>query len=132
MEIQWKYSFLTAILHRDIRNSSFFLLIYFPHSIWTFISLFYLDLFSVPLSFQFQFIFNSISVYFQFNFSSISFLFQFCFNSFSIRPRSHFGYLPNFFKRDLWLKNGQLTRKKLFRKFELLNCYFCQIKHCDL
>ena len=37
--------FLTAISHRGLRNDFFFLyqLIYFPYSIWTFISLYYLD-----------------------------------------------------------------------------------------
>ena len=61
----------------------FFPFIYFSYSIWTFISLLYLD-FYVPFLFgfffQFNFNFSTISVQFQFNFrhfSSISILFLF-------------------------------------------------------
>ena len=86
--------FLTAILHRGLRNC-FFLTsnLHFPYSfwtfiplsLWTFISLFYLDIF---FSILFQLVFNS----FLFFFICFSILFQFFF----IQLRSHFGFLPNF------------------------------------
>ena len=64
------FLFLTAISHRGLRNSFFLRYIYFSHilfgllfpfSIWTFISLFYLD-FYFYLEFYFTFLpfFNSI------------------------------------------------------------------------
>ena len=76
--------FLTAILHRGLRNdfsffqvaSTFFHILFgllYPSSIWTFISLFYLD-FYFPLLFGLFF--------------SFSFLFQFFFSVFSILLRS--------------------------------------------
>ena len=99
-------TFLTAILHRGLRNCFFthsftfhilFGLLY-PLSIWTFISLFYLNFFQFNFSsipFQFQFNFISISVQFQLKFSSISVQVQFFFNSFFILSRSQIGFLPN-------------------------------------
>ena len=54
-----KGQFLTAILHRGLRNCSFFTLhLLFPISIWTFISFSYFD-FSFPFLFGFFFFFNS-------------------------------------------------------------------------
>ena len=57
----FSYWFLTAILHRGLCNCFFFTLhLLFPISIWTFISLFYLDLsFSIWFQFEFQFFFTS-------------------------------------------------------------------------
>ena len=60
--------FLTAILHRGLRNCFFFLFANFPYSIWTFISFFYLD-FYFPFLFPFSirtFIFLYFSIFFQF------------------------------------------------------------------
>ena len=45
--------FLTAILHRGLRNDFFLGLIYFPYSIWTFVSLFYLGISFFGLLFPF-------------------------------------------------------------------------------
>ena len=71
--------FLTAILHRGL-----FPLIYFPYSIWTFISFLYLDFyFPFLFGFFFQFNFSTILDEFQFKFSSILVQYQFNFSSFS-------------------------------------------------
>jgi hypothetical protein len=92
--------FLTAILHRGLRNDFFFHYVYllFPIFIWTFISLFSLDfyflflfglLFSLfSLDFYFPFL---IGLLFPFYFSFPFFLWTF------IQSQSHFGFLPNFF-----------------------------------
>ena len=96
------FSFLTAILHRGLRNdfffrfnqftfSNFYLDFYFPLSIWTFI---------------FPFLFGLLFSLFYLDFSFFPFLFKFFLNSFFILSRSHFGFLPNVFKCDLWVKNG--------------------------
>ena len=91
--------FSTAILHRGLRNCFFFRsYLLFPIFIWTFISLFYLDLYFPFLfglfspflfglffiSFQFRHLFPFFPFFFQlFNFCLT--LFRFFFNSFLIR-----------------------------------------------
>ena len=111
--------FLTAILHRGLRNDFFFSFFFntdllFPIFIWTFLSHLYLD-FSFPFPFGLFFpfsIWTFISLFymdapiFSFLLKFFSFLFKFFqfvsirsirFNSFYIQSRSHFGFLPNFF-----------------------------------
>ena len=123
MEILWKDSIWPQ-----------FYIVYFPYSILTFIFLLY---FNFYFPFLLGFFFSSVSFRFQF----ISVQFQFFFNSFSILflilLLSHFGFLPNLFKRDLWVKNGKWTLKKWFsfgsnenkKKcfWNLLTFIFCQI-----
>ena len=89
-------SFLTAILHRGLRNDFFFsghiyffhilFGLLFPFSIWIYISLFCLD-------FYFPFLFGLL-----FPFSIWTLIrFKFVLNSFSHKPRSDLGFLPSFF-----------------------------------
>ena len=97
-----KVWFLTAILHRGLRNCfPLFPFIYFLYSIWTFISLFNLNLY--------------FSIFF-----SIFFRFFYCFPLFFILSWSHFGFLPNFLfvicQFPFFLRN-------LLSKIEI-NCYF--------
>ena len=108
------FEFLTAILHRGLRNCFFFSLrsftfsnfffpflfgllfpfslfslnFYFPFSLWTFVSLFSLD-------FYFPFLFGLL-----FPFSLWTF----------IQSRSHFGFLPNFFVRFQFFKYETIGR----------------------
>ena len=66
-------TFLIAILHRDLRHGFFYLLIYFPYPIWTFISIFYLD-------FRFPFLFGLLipsSIWSFFSFFYLEFYFSF-------------------------------------------------------
>ena len=108
--------FLTAILHRGLRNDFFFSLQFtfsnfyldfyfpflfghlFPFSIWTFIFLFLFGLlapfFIWDFLFQFEFQFDYFE--FQFDYFEFQFEFQFFLISFSHQSRSHFGFLPNF------------------------------------
>ena len=85
-----RYIFLTAILHRGLRNDFFFIFqyrftfsnfcmdfsvpfifgLFFPFSIWTFLSLFYLD-FSIPFLFG---LFNSLFSWSFFPFSFWTFI----------------------------------------------------------
>ena len=63
--------FLTAILHRGLRNDFFFMShLLFPFSFWTFISIFSLD-------FYFPFLFGHFFQFLRFVFNSFSILFQF-------------------------------------------------------
>ena len=122
-------TFLTAILHRGLRNCFFthsftfhilFGLLY-PLSIWTFISLFYLNFFQFNFSsipFQFQFNFISISVQFQLKFSSISVLFQFFFYSIAVTNwiSSKYSHFPRLFS----CKKMYLHIRKLYRTRQLI------------
>ena len=78
------YFSLTAISHRCLRNDFFFPLIYFPYSIWTFISLFYLD-FYLPFIFGILIFFRSLDL--------LSIFFR------PFQSQSEYGFLPNFFQR---------------------------------
>ena len=74
--------FLTTILHHGLRNCFFFRShLLFPYSFWTFISLFYLDLYISfsSLDFYFSFLFG---LFFQLFFISFLILFQFLFQFF--------------------------------------------------
>ena len=105
--------FLTAILHRGLRNDFFFISIpiyffqflfglLFPFSIWTFISLFYFIFQFHFFEFQFDY-FEFQFDYFelQFDYFEFQFEFQFFLISFSYQSRSHFGFLPNFLLRSV-------------------------------
>ena len=94
--------FLTAIVHRGLRNCFFLTLhLLFPISIWTIISLFLFGLlFLFYLDFYFPFLFGLLLPFLIWNFlfeCEFQFEFQFFFISFSHQSRSQFGFLPNFF-----------------------------------
>ena len=121
------YIFLTAILHRGLRNCHFFPgRIYFFHilfgplflfSVWTFLSLFFpfsfvqalcsslFQLFFKLFSILFRVFFNSFSSLYQFFFKSFSSLFQVLFKSFPILVQIFFnsflfyrGHILDFFQ----------------------------------
>ena len=71
--------------------------IYFPYSIWTFISLFYLDFYFPFLLALFSILFHFFLFLFQFFFIPFPVLFNFVSILFFIRLRSLFGFLPNFY-----------------------------------
>ena len=90
---------MTAILHRGLRNcffyvsftfSNFYLDFYFPSSIWTFMSLFYLEFsFSIPISI-------TVSILFYFFFTPIAVTFWISSKFLKIRNAlSMFHYIPS-------------------------------------
>ena len=112
-------SFLTAILHRGLRICFFFTShlhflfgLLFPFSLWSFISLFYLDIF--------------FSIFFHFFCNSLSFLFQFFIISFLFNR----GHILNFFQIFLYrISKISQTKKKLCgificRNFKLSFAFF--------
>ena len=121
-----RVGFLTAILHRGLRNDFFFSLIYFFQFLFGLLFPFFLRTFIFPFLFGLLFPFFlgtfifSLDFYFLFGllFSlfSLDFYFPFIFGLlFSlwtfIQSRSHFGFLPNFFSYKV--------RYSIFRNFHL-------------
>ena len=91
--------------------------IYFPYSIWTLISLFY-------LGFYFPLLFRLLFPFFVWTFISLfclefSFSFSFFFNFFSIQSRSHFGFLQFFYVLN-GLPNVYRTEHKTYKQTTFL------------
>ena len=113
-EMTWNWvQFLTAILHRGLRNDFFSCHIYFFHIlfgllfsffIWSFISLFSLD-FYFPLVFGLLLSLFNLEFYFPFLFGLLFLFFLWTY----IQSRSHFKFLPIFFYHELYFRSPKFS-----------------------